>query len=72
MISEEKFLELAKAKYAEINALEDSASLLDYEKGLSSLMRELSRQVMEEQLSEQSTDRRKKKTINDLRESKYE
>ena len=63
MISEEKFLALAKAKYAQINGLESSASLLDYERGLWELMRELSRQVMEEQLGDDSKDRRKKKAI---------
>jgi len=61
MLGEDKFLELAKAKYAQINALESAPTMLDYERGLSELMKELGRQLMEEQLSDESKDRRKKK-----------
>lgn len=63
MLNEEKFLELAKAKYAQINELNQSPSLLDYERGLSELMNELTRQVMESQLGGSSQDRRKKKRL---------
>lgn len=63
MLNEEKFLELAKAKYAQINELNQAPSLLDYERGLSELMNELTCQVMESQLGGSSQDRRKKKRL---------
>ena len=70
MFTEEKFLSLAKAKYAEINELGESPSLLDYERGLSELMNELTRQIMESQLSGKSKDARKKNLCQHLRKSK--
>lgn len=62
MLSEEKFIELAKAKYAEINKLEKASTMLDYERGLREVMTELSRSVMEQQLSSEIANRRKKKS----------
>ncbi|WP_420460865.1 hypothetical protein [Neolewinella sp.] len=41
MLTEDKFLALAKDKYARINALTDQPNLLDYERGLRELMDEL-------------------------------
>jgi hypothetical protein len=61
MLNEEKFLELAKAKYSQINDLEQSPTMLDYERGLRELMNELTPTIMEEQLGGQTTNRRKKK-----------
>lgn len=61
MLNEEKFLELARAKYAEINKLNEAPTLLDYELGLQQVMREMMQTVMNEQLGGQTGDRRKKK-----------
>lgn len=63
MFTEENFLSLAKAKYSDINKLSEAPSLLDYERGLSELMNELTRQVMESQLSGKTNDSRKKKLL---------
>lgn len=62
MLSHEKFMELASAKYAEINQLEEAPDMLSYERGLRELLNELGRSIVEEQLSGKSTDRRKKKS----------
>ena len=61
MLSEDKFMALAKDKYARINALTDQPNMLDYERGLRELMDELARGVINEQLGGQTNDRRKKK-----------
>lgn len=60
----EKFMALAAEKYDRINALNDSANLFDYEKGLVELLEEFGREIMEEDLKGQSKDRRKKRNIN--------
>jgi len=61
MISKEKFLELASAKYEQINALTSEPAMLDYERGLRDLMNQLTLEVMQEQLGGEGKDRRKKK-----------
>ncbi len=61
MLSEDKFMALAKDKYARINALTDQPNMLDYERGLRELMDELARGVINEQLGGQTNNRRKKK-----------
>lgn len=60
-MNEEEFLKLAKAKYAEIHALKDEPTLLDYEKGFVELWTELGRQVAQANLGEVGKDRRKKR-----------
>lgn len=60
-MNEEEFLKMAKAKYAEIKALKDEPTLLDYEKGFVELWTELGRQVVQAELGDQGKDRRKKK-----------
>lgn len=62
MLSREKFLELAADKYAEINHLEEAPDLMSYERGLRDLMNELGRSIAHQQLDNDSTDRRKKKS----------
>ncbi len=61
MINKEKFLELASAKYEQINDLTSEPTMLDYERGLRDLMNQLSLEVMQEQLGGEGKDRRKKK-----------
>ena len=60
-MTKEEFLALAQTKYDELNALKGSDNLLDYERDLSKVMRELTREVVEAQLGSTSKDRRKKK-----------
>ena len=62
MLSREKFLELAASKYAEICRLEEQPNMMDYERGLRDLMNELGRSILEQQLDEDTKDRRKKKS----------
>ena len=59
-MTEEEFTKLAKAKYAEINALNEKPTLYDYERGFLELWTELGRQVSEANLEGQGKDRRKK------------
>ena len=59
-MNEEEFLKLAKAKYAEIQALKEKPTLLDYEKGFVDLWTELGRQVAQANLGDAGKDRRKK------------
>lgn len=61
MLTEDKFLALAKDKYARINALTDQPNMIDYERGLRELMDELAQGVINEQLGGQTKNRRKKK-----------
>lgn len=68
-MTEEQFLELAKAKYAEITALKEAPTLLDYEKGFVELWTELGRQVVQANLGEQGKDRRKKRKLTARSES---
>jgi hypothetical protein len=60
MLNEDKFLALAKEKYAEINALTEHPNMLDYERGLREVMDDLARSVINEQLGGQTDNRRKK------------
>lgn len=61
MLNEEKFIELARAKYAEINELNESSNLFDYETGMHQIMRELMQSIINEQLGGTTKNRRKKK-----------
>jgi len=60
-MSEQEFLEMAKAKYAEIHALNEAPTFLDYEQGFVELWTELGRQVAQANLGARGEDRRKKK-----------
>ena len=56
-----EFLKLAEARYDEIHQLNEGNDFYDYEKDFVSIWQELGKQVLEKNLSELSTDRRKKK-----------
>lgn len=71
MISKEKFLELASAKYEQINSLTSEPTMLDYERGLRDLMNSFTLEVMQEQLGGEGKDRRKKKNKDDLRRDQH-
>lgn len=62
-MTEEKFMSLAKAKYADINALNDEPTMLDYEQGLVDILQEFGREIVQANLDGGSTDRRKKRDI---------
>ena len=60
MLSREKILELAASKYTKINQLEQAPDMMAYERGLRGLMNELGRSIANQQLNDESKDRRKK------------
>jgi hypothetical protein len=62
MMSEEEFLEIAQKRYKEINSLNDGElNFYDYESAFSGIMDDLSRELLEKNISKVPTDRRKKK-----------
>ncbi len=60
-MTESEFIEMARAKYADINRLNARPSLLEYEQGFVELWTELGRAVAEKNLGAIPKDRRKKK-----------
>lgn len=62
-MTEETFLNLARAKYAEIHRLNESPSLLGYERGFVEIWTELGREVAQTNLGDTSKDRRKKNEL---------
>lgn len=67
MMSEEEFLDIAKKRYQEINALNDgSLSFYDYENAFSGIIDDLGRELLEKNISKVPTDRRKKKLSQNL------
>ena len=62
-MTEETFLNLARAKYAEIHRLNESPSLMDYERGFVEIWTELGREVAQTNLGNTSKDRRKKNEL---------
>jgi hypothetical protein len=61
MLSEAEFLELARAKYAQIAALEQSKNFYEHEKTFEGVWVELGRQVLEASISAVPVAARKKK-----------
>jgi hypothetical protein len=62
MLSESAFLELARAKYAQIAALEQETSFYVYEKTFDAIWVDLGRQVLEGSISEVPQSAQKKST----------
>lgn len=60
-MTEEKFLELCRSKYQQINKLNELKDFYEYEKQFEKIMTDLSRMVLENNISEVPADRRKKK-----------
>ena len=60
-MSESEYLELARQKYQELQALKSTPTFYDYEKSFVDLWQDLGRQVLEKSLSDVPKDRRKKK-----------
>jgi ferritin-like metal-binding protein YciE len=60
-MTEEKFLELCRSKYEQLNKLNELKDFYEYEKQFEKIMTDLSRTVLQSNLSEVPADRRKKK-----------
>jgi len=60
-MTESTFIELVQKRYAELQALNKIDIFYDYEKEFEKIWRDLGREVLESNLSEVPTDRRKKK-----------
>ncbi len=60
-MTEEKFLELCRSKYQQLNKLNELKDFYEYEKQFEKIMTDLSRTVLQSNLSEVPADRRKKK-----------
>jgi hypothetical protein len=71
MMSEEEYLAIARKRYREINALNDgNLSFYDYEKRFIDIIDDLSRELLEKNISSVPLDKRKKKLSQDLGISK--
>jgi len=60
-MSEEEFLSIARKRYEEVNALHSGMSFYDFEKRLSEIMDEMTRDLLESKIGKVPADRRKKK-----------
>ena len=60
-MSEEEFLAIARKRYEEVKALDDRMSFYDFEKRLSEIMDEMTRDLLESKIGKVPADRRKKK-----------
>ncbi len=63
MLSKEKFLELASAKYEKVKELKNITSFYDYEKAFDEIWTDYGRETLEKSISNTPNDRRKKKLI---------
>lgn len=61
MLTEDQYVALARAKYKQIEALKQLDSFYDHEKAFEAVWLELGQQVLEQTISQQPNDRRKKK-----------
>lgn len=70
-MSEEEYLEIARKRYREVISLNDgNLSFYDYEKRFVDIIDDLSRELLEKNISTVPLDRRKKKHSQDLGTSK--
>lgn len=60
-MTEQKFLDLCRSKYQQINKLNATKDFYEYEKQFEKIMTDLSRTVLENNISDVPADRRKKK-----------
>jgi hypothetical protein len=66
MMTESQFMALAQQRYAELQALNKIESFYDYEKEFDRIWRDLGKAVLEKNISEVPTNRRKKKHLPNL------
>jgi uncharacterized membrane protein len=62
-MTREEFLAIANKRYDELQALNKIDNFYDYEKDFSDIMKELSKEVLEKNLSDVPANRRKKKLL---------
>jgi hypothetical protein len=60
-MTKEEYLEICSKRYDELKALNKIDNIYDYESEFAIIMKDLSKEVIEKQLSELPADRRKKK-----------
>ena len=60
-MTKEEYLSMASKRYEELQALNKIDNFYDYENEFAKIMNELSKEVLEKNLSELPADRRKKK-----------
>ncbi len=65
-MSKEEYLALCSKRYDELQALNKLDNFYDYESEFATIMKDLSKDVLEKHLSELSADRRKKKHLHNL------
>ena len=65
-MTKEEYLAISSEKYDELQALNKINNFYDYEKEFEKLLKELGRTLLEKNLSELSSDRRKKKHSQNL------
>ena len=61
-MTEEEYIAIARQKYQELQKLKNEKSFYSYEKTFDEIWTDLGRQVLEKNLSDVPTDRRKKKS----------
>jgi len=62
-MTREEYLSMAAKRYDELQALNKIDNFYDYESEFAKIMKELSKEVLEKNLSELPADRRKKKHL---------
>jgi uncharacterized membrane protein len=65
-MTKEEYLAMAAKRYNELQALNKIDNFYDYESEFAKIMNELSKEVLEKNLSKLSADRRKKKRLPNL------
>ena len=60
MLSEQEYVDLARAKYQELKKLQESKNFYEYEKRFDEIWIELGKDVLEKSISDVPGDRRKK------------
>ncbi len=65
-MTKEEYLAMAAKRYDELQALNKIDNFYDYESEFAKIMKELSKEVLEKNLSKLSADRRKKKHLPNL------
>jgi len=65
-MTREEFLAIANKRYDELQALNKIDNFYDYEKEFADMMKELSNEVLEKNLSDVPVNRRKKKLLRGL------
>lgn len=72
-MTKEQLISMVSERYDQLQALNKIDDFYDYEKGFEDIWKQLGRSVFENNISERSSDRRKKnKEVNPVREDKHQ